>query len=336
MEEIKINNCPGTLAPGCTTFSNKAIKHLFGGVRVSPVMDFQYDSDSSAPLIARNVGRISLSGAQEKLSAVVRDGRVVLTPDDEQGTHIIKPIPSDKSLRYRTMMPANEHLTMQIAKQVFNIRAAECGLIFFADGEPAYITKRFDIADDGSKIKQEDFSSLLGRTEQTAGANFKYEGSYTDVASKIRELLPAWPVEMAQFFQLVLFNYLFSNGDAHLKNFSVQQTSYGDYILTPAYDLINSRLHIDEDSDFALSEGLLPQSQWSDTYVKTGHPCAEDFRRFGLNIGLAEKITDKIIVQFTMERDAVRELTELSYLDQRMKRMYLRDYHERLSRFRRH
>ena len=335
MKDVKINNCPGTLAPGHTVYSNVAIKRLFSGIQVSPMMDFVYGSDASAPLIARNVGRISLSGAQEKLSAVIRDGRVILTPEGEQGTYIIKPIPSDKSLRYRSMMPANEHLTMQIARQVFNIPTAENGLIFFANGEPAYITKRFDIATDGSKIKQEDFSSLLGRTEETAGADFKYHGSYTDIASKIRELLPAWPVEMAQYFRLVLFNYLFSNGDAHLKNFSVHQTADGDYILTPAYDLINSRLHIEESSDFALSGGLMPQAQWSDIYGKTDHPCANDFRRFGLLIGLTKKTIDKIVSLFIDPKREIGELTERSYLDDRLKRMYIRSYNERLSRLRR-
>jgi len=33
----------------------------------------------------------------------------------------------------------------------------------------------------------------------------------------------------------------------------------GDYRLSPAYDLLNSRIHI-EDKDFALDEGLLPRN----------------------------------------------------------------------------
>ena len=34
---------------------------------------------------------------------------------------------------------------MQIAKQVYGINAAENAIIFFKDGSPAYITKRFDV-----------------------------------------------------------------------------------------------------------------------------------------------------------------------------------------------
>ena len=47
----------------------------------------------------------------------------------------------------------------------------------------------------------------------------------------------------------VVFNFLFSNGDAHLKNFSIIETPLGDFKLSPAYDLLNSRIHI-EDKDF--------------------------------------------------------------------------------------
>ena len=46
---------------------------------------------------------------------------------------------------------------MQIASQVYKIKTAANALAFFADGNPVYITKRFDYKADGSKIKQDDF-----------------------------------------------------------------------------------------------------------------------------------------------------------------------------------
>lgn len=36
----------------------------------------------------------------------------------------------------------------------------------------------------------------------------------------------------------------YGNGDAHLKNFSLQKIEE-DYILTPAYDLLNTSIHIE-------------------------------------------------------------------------------------------
>ena len=53
--------------------------------------------------------------------------------------------------------------------------------------------------------------------------------------------LPTYKIEAPKLLKLLVFNYLFSNGDAHFKNFSVIETPMGDYRLSPAYDLLNSR-----------------------------------------------------------------------------------------------
>jgi HipA-like C-terminal domain len=45
-------------------------------------------------------------------------------------------------------------------------------------------------------------------------------------------------VEAPKLLKLLLFNYLFANGDAHIKNFSLLETPLGDYRLSPAYDLL--------------------------------------------------------------------------------------------------
>jgi serine/threonine-protein kinase HipA len=50
---------------------------------------------------------------------------------------------SELHLKKVDQLPANEHLTIQIAKQVYGITVAKNAVIFFKDGSPAYITKRF-------------------------------------------------------------------------------------------------------------------------------------------------------------------------------------------------
>ncbi len=328
----KIEVCPGTLASGFDKYSPKCIRNMFDGVRINPVVDFNYDTNHADFIAA--VNRISISGVQEKLSAVIAGKKLVLTPDGQHGRYIIKPTPDYKHLRYRNQIPANEHLTMQIARQVYNIKTAENALIFFADDTAAYITKRFDYSSDGLKIPQEDFASLAGKTERNHGKNFKYTGSYEDAATLLRKNVAAWKVEISKFFALVVFNYIFGNGDAHLKNFSIQQAPDGDYILTPAYDLLNTSIHID-DGDFALQEGLMPQSAHSETFRRTGHPCKEDFMEFGHRIGVLPRKAATIIETFATEQPMVYTLIERSFLDDRTKRMYRRSYQERLHRFQR-
>ena len=327
-----INNCPSTLSAGYNTYSPTALRRLFDGKKVSHFMDISYDEDTSAEEIVQNMERISISGVQEKVSAVVIKGKVCLTPETMQGRYIIKPIPNNRALKFRQQIPANENLTMQMARQIFDISTAENGLLFFSDGKPAYITKRFDIAPDGLKIKQEDFASLLSRTSLTHGENFKYGGSYDDIANGIKKYVAAWQPEMAKFFKLVVFNYLFCNGDAHLKNISLQQTPDGDYKLTPAYDLMNASLHVN-DADFALENGLSLTLEKSDVYDRTSHPCQEDFINFGLLIGLNETQLSKAIAPFLNAEAKVLSMIENSFLDDRSKRIYTQTYQKRMNRF---
>jgi len=324
----KIEICPGNLAAGFDKYCPHCIRHLFDGMRISPVLDY----DANSTNLAQVINQLSVSGVQEKLSATVDARRIVLTPAGERGRYIIKPAPTYKHLRLREQIPANEHLTMQIARQVYKIQTAENGLVFFRNGEVAYITKRFDYDASGNKIKQEDFASLARKSAATHGAEFKYTGSYEDAAALLKTHVSAWQVQMSRFFELVVFNYLFANGDAHLKNFSLQQTPGGDYLLTPAYHLLNTSLHV-QDEDFALQGGLLPQTEWSDVYTRTGHPCRMDFETFGQRIGMLSKKMTAILDRFSQEQPIVYELIDRSFLDEKVKRMYNRSYQERLRRF---
>ncbi len=135
-EDMKaLTVCPGHLAEGFEKYCPSCTRRLFDGKRVSPQLDFDYDADSSD--MAENINQLSVSGVQEKLSAIVADGKIVLTPAGGQGRYIIKPAPAYKHLRFRDQIPANEHLTMQIARQVYKIPTAENGLVFFKNGEAA-------------------------------------------------------------------------------------------------------------------------------------------------------------------------------------------------------
>ena len=192
----------------------------------------------------KNVGRISLSGVQPKASLVLdSEGHLVKPVEGERGTYILKPAPSSYALLDRKYCPANEHLTMQLASQVYHIETAANGICFFQDGEAAYLCRRFDVGPDGQKYSQEDFASLAGLTNANGGSDYKYCNlSYEECADIIRKYVKAAPVEILKFFRIVVFNYLTLNDDAHLKNFSLINRGDGEYHLTPAYDLLSAAL----------------------------------------------------------------------------------------------
>ena len=184
---IDIKHCPSCLDEGFTTYSPKAGRTLFDGHKVSPYLDFEFDGVRDKQLIIDAMHRISVSGVQEKFPAVIEKGHIRIAGDDEQSTYILKPAPWDETLRERKQIPANEHLTMQIASQVYGIKTAANGLCFTPKGRIVYITKRFDVLPDGTKMLMEDFASVVGRNEQEDGKDFKYSGCYEDIAIAIRK-----------------------------------------------------------------------------------------------------------------------------------------------------
>lgn len=329
----KITTCPSLLTKGFDTYSPKAARMLFDGAKVSPMLDFDIDEFRTTADVENAMRRISVSGVQEKFPAVIVDGKIRIADGDEQSTHILKPAPWDHTLQNRKMIPANEHLTMQIASQVYGIQTAANGLCFTAKGQPVYITRRFDIMPDGTKLPMEDFASVIGKNEQTSGLQFKYNGCYEDIAKAIRANVAAWMVDMERFFELVVFNYIYANGDAHLKNFSLLLSGQ-DYRLAPAYDLLNTSLHVNGD-DLGLDGGLSPDIEKSDVMERTGHPYRLDFERFGDRIGLVRKRIDKILDKYIVLPDEAKHLVDQSFLSDKMKRNYIRIVNERISRFNR-
>lgn len=164
---MNIDRCPSTLVPGFTSYSPAGLRKLFDGKKVSPILPYDAPDIHGEPEeFLKNREHISISGVQEKLSVLVDQGTIRLTKSGEQGTHLLKPISS--RLARASDMPANEHVTMQIAAQLFGISTAPNGLCFFQTGEPAYITRRFDITQKGGKLRKEDFASLAGKTSAQA------------------------------------------------------------------------------------------------------------------------------------------------------------------------
>jgi serine/threonine-protein kinase HipA len=330
---IDINNiqvCPGTLAPGFTSYSPKCIKEVFGGKRVSHILPFPSPQTESEQrkLFLENRSLISISGAQEKYSLRLNNKTLELT--DKGGAFILKPIPVD--LLNVSQVPANEHLTMQIAEQVFKLQTAKNALIFFADGVPAYITRRFDVKADGTRCLKEDFASIAGFTSANKGKDFKYDSSYEEIARLIDACIPAAVKAKEQLFQMVVFNYLFSNGDAHLKNFSrIDYKGEGDAFLAPAYDLINTRLHID-DGDMALHDGLYQKDYEHRSYGTYGYYAYDDFYEFGLRIGLVQIRVKRMLQDFLEHREQIILLTQQSFLSDEMKDSYIKLYDNKRKR----
>ena len=320
----EIKYFPGTLADGFNTYSRTCLKRVFQGKAVHYVLPYDSPASNSETdeLFEQNRNRMSISGVQEKFSVILEKNKLRLINEGERGTYILKPIPS--AGKNPEQMPANEHLTMQIARQVYGIETAENALIFFKNGAPAYITKRFDVKEDGTKLAQDDFASLAGRTPQTHGEHYKYLGNYLELFQVMQTHLSTYKLEAPKLLKILIFNYLFSNGDAHFKNFSILETPMGDYRLSPAYDLLNSYIHV-EDKDFALDDGLLPKNMaQGKIYIQ--------FAKLAESAGISEKIFNDIIELLLSKSIIVDKMITASFLNDTTKRNYWQSYQGRLKK----
>ncbi|MBR3290864.1 MAG: HipA domain-containing protein [Bacteroidales bacterium] len=311
-------------------FSRQEVKALFDGRRVLsqlPYPNFGEDKETQAA-IAEGSGRLSISGAQEKYAMVVEGHQLRLTKKGEAGRFIVKPAPGDRRFWLRPDMPVNEYITMRIAQRIFGLEVAAHGLCFLGNGEPVYLTRRFDYLSDGSKIPMEDLASLAGLNRDNAGTDYKYNRlSYEDCANLIWRYSVAPKVDLLKFYRLILFNFLFCNSDAHLKNFSLFAPRPGEYRLAPAYDLLNTQLHLGSPI-FALEKGLFKEGTPITDTTPIGRPL---FEEFGRRLGFQEMLIQREIGRFAKEYPDVEALVLGSLLSPEAKSRYLKDYKYRQS-----
>lgn len=70
-----IDVCPGTLTPGFDTYSPSCLRKVFGGKKVSHIMDLTINDDTGREIVA-SINKISISGVQEKISAIIKRERL--------------------------------------------------------------------------------------------------------------------------------------------------------------------------------------------------------------------------------------------------------------------
>ena len=288
-------------------------------------LDFS-TSDLNLPVNRDKTRRASISGVQDKVQLKrVRGGFAVV---ESGGDYILKPVPRNTYAELASDIPANESLTMDIAEKVFRVRTAEHELVEMKDGEYAYLTRRFDRRG-GERVQQEDFCQLAGRSPETHGENYKYDASYEELAGLVRRFCPASAVENPKVFFLVLFNYVFANGDAHLKNFSLYRSEQGDYVLTPAYDLLNTAVHFPNEPT-ATGLDFFADGHFTPAYETLGFYSSADFIELGAAFGVMKAEVREMISLFHAHRDEVAQMIETSRLSDEARSRYIFRFHDRL------
>lgn len=275
----------------------RCLKQLFGTAQ-APTLDIELSKLHTAALAM--VGHTSLSGIQKKISLGISIDRETLKVAAAGGQYILKP----QAGTYPNL-PENEHVTTKLA-ELCGIEVAKGGLISLQDGSPAYIIRRFDRLPSGKKVRQEDFCQLAELPPKE-----KYDGSAELCVRLIRKYCSEPLIEIRKLYQLLVFSWWSGNGDMHLKNFSVLTDEAGITRLTPAYDLLCTKLVIPDD------KLALP------VVGKESNIRRNDWLKFAEYCQLPEKMANKILEKISGQIPQAVKLIHQSYLPEDQKQAYV-------------
>ena len=199
--------------------------------------------------------KFSLAGVQMKFSMREKDGRYNLSIGDELGGWVIK-TPSTK----HKDAPLNEYTAMSLAS-LAGIEIPEIKLvdpdqldslpqINLPDEKQAFAIKRFD-RQGNERIHMEDFAQIFVKYPHD-----KYDSAnYEQIGRVIYEYSGDGLADAQQFARRLLVNILLANGDAHLKNWSLLYQDQVTPRLSPAYDIVTTKVYIEDEKTYALDLG---------------------------------------------------------------------------------
>jgi len=296
-----MNICPITYEPTSERYSLKGLRRLSRSL--TRLQDLPLTASEQLSEAAARADKISIAGAQPKLSARFDARAASFVLVDEGADYILKPPnPAFPSL------PQNEDLTMRLAA-IARIEVPFHGLVYARDGSMTYFIKRFDRGPRGARLAVEDFAQLSGRSRDT-----KYDSSMERVVGVIQAHATFPALECLRLFRLTLFCFLAGNEDMHLKNFSLI-TRRGKVELSPAYDLVNSTIAVGT----AREELALPLNG------KKRNLTRNDLVRYfaGERMALEHRAVAKTLEQLARAAGAFPGLIARSFLPQAKKERYV-------------
>ena len=188
------------------------------------------------PFLAGEEGvSMSLAGAQTKLAVALNEAGCISIPmNGSPSTHILKPdVPRLSGSVH------NEAFCLTLARR---IKLATPNITTGWAGNRTYLlAQRYDrkyLSGRWRRVHQEDYCQALGRPPTA-----KYESNKTgidgptlkEMFALTRRQMP--PTEILRLLDMVIFNVLACNTDAHAKNYSIMIRGNG-VSLAPAYDVM--------------------------------------------------------------------------------------------------
>jgi serine/threonine-protein kinase HipA len=272
-------------------------------------IEVELKSDDPLQSFTRVIYGGSVSGAQRKGMFRLEKGLLTSTAIGSQ--YILKPDGDFPEL------PLNEHLTMAIAKKC-GFSVPPFTLLEIEGLGHVFAIKRFDRTNSGIPLMVEDMGQII-----QIPCSDKYSTSCERVAKAISKCTSAPVIDLTDFFRRVLFCYLTANADMHLKNWSIleNEKAFGTFVLSPCYDLLNTRLSIPEE---VIDIGL-PINGRSRNLQKSV------FRNLAAELQIPGSQIEKAFKDIPRWAKVAQELVPRSLLAQESKKKYLEIVDSRLA-----
>lgn len=193
--------------------------------------------------------RLSLAGVQDKCAVIVADGKIGFPENNTPTTHILKSQIYDFNETIE-----NEFICIKAADKL-GIKVPDIK-IGYANSTKYFLIQRYDRKIIDGKVKrihQEDFcqaSNIISAYKYQAegGADFKR-------CFKILRKTTQPAISINKFIDLMIFNYLIGNNDAHGKNFSILHYDNGRTEFAPTYDILCSSVYPELSRKMAMKIG---------------------------------------------------------------------------------
>lgn len=262
-----------------------------------------FQSSHGLPLnLAGNGSRMSLSGAQDKMTVLIDAAGAIKIPlGDAPSSHIIKPSMGERSHIPQTAV--NEALVMALAAEVgLGVPASR-----YDPTLSAFVIERYDrVRVDGrlQRLHQNDLCQTLG-----VGPGLKYEseGGPTLAAccAAVMEHSSQPAVDKKRLLEWVAYNVGVGNMDSHAKNLSLL-TKDGRTQLAPFYDLVSTTVYEHLSRRFAFKIGGENRPGW--IMERHWDRCAQDLQvKPQLLRQIRQDMQARIMRALPMVADALRE-----------------------------
>jgi len=296
----------GNAGIGCITYETEAVEQEeTGAENLAEILSWKGSNELFEELVNKYLLQSSINGIQPKV--LVPEA----TLDTGKGALILPSLIVKSCDEEFPQLAINEFICMQLAK-FCQIETPE---FWLSDNQQLFVTRRFDLKDDGTCRAMEDMAVLQGKS-----TNEKYRSSYESVSKVLSYFSSNIKADNEALFKMLVHSCMVGNGDAHLKNYAMLYDEPEDMCLSPLYDVVNTQIYTPADT-LALTLGK-----------SRSFPDRKRIIDFGKFIGVkkCEEIVDEMADRIRDGLEVLASYTEAMELD--IKSTILDNVHRSTSR----